>query len=69
MSEYPMQSHSQNTQFYPEVQTNYQIVLEKVAELYLKFVPDMIRLRLNTDLQKQPDTVIISTISCENYSL
>lgn len=57
-----MQSQSQNTQFYPEVQTNYQTVLEKVAELYLKFIPDIIRLRRNTDQQKQPDTVIISTI-------
>lgn len=57
-----MQSQSQNTQFYPVVQTNYQTILEKVAELYLKFIPDMIRLRRNTDQQKQPDTVIISTI-------
>lgn len=53
-----MQSQPQNTQFYPEVQTNYQTVLEKLAELYLKFIPDMIRLRRNTDQQKQPDTVI-----------
>ena len=57
-----MQSQLQNTQFYPEVQTTYQAILEKVEELYLKFIPDTIRLRRNIDQQKQPDTVIISTI-------
>lgn len=57
-----MQSQLQNTQFHPEVQTTYHEILEKVEELYLKFVPDTIRLRRNIDQQKQPDTVIISTI-------
>lgn len=57
-----MQSQLQNTQFQPEVQTTYQAILEKVEELYLKFVPDTIRLRRNINQQKQPDTVIISTI-------
>lgn len=57
-----MQSQLQNTQFYSEVQTTYQAILEKVEELYLQFVPAMIRLRRNIDQQKQPDTVIISTI-------
>ena len=57
-----MQSQLQNTQFQPEVQTAYHAILEKVEELYLKFVPDTIRLRRNIDQQKQPDTVIIATI-------
>lgn len=57
-----MQSQLQNTQFYPEVQTTYHAILKKVEELYLKFIPDTIRLRRNIDQQKQPDTVIIATI-------
>lgn len=57
-----MQSQLQNTQFYPDVQTTYQTILEKVDYLYLKFVPTTIRLRRNIDQQKQPDTVIIATI-------
>lgn len=57
-----MQSQSQNTQFYPKVQTMYQSILEKVSELYLKFVPDTIRLRRNVNQQKQPDIVIIAAI-------
>jgi len=56
-----MQSQSQNTQFYPEIQTMYYDILEKVEELYLKFVPEAIRLRRNINQQKQPDTVIIAT--------
>ena len=62
MSDYSMQSQLKNTQFYPEVQTNYQAILEKVEELYLKFIPATIRLRRNIDQQKQPDTVIIATM-------
>lgn len=38
MSGYSMQSQLQNTQFYPEVQTTYQLLLETVEELYLQFV-------------------------------
>jgi len=57
-----MQSQLQNTQFYPEVQTTYQVILEKVEELYLKFIPVTIRLRRNIDQQKQPDPVIIATM-------
>lgn len=57
-----MQSQLQNTQFYPEVQTTYHTILEKVEELYLKFIPDTIRLRRNINQQKQADTVIISKI-------
>lgn len=47
-----MQSQLQNTKFYPEVQTTYHAILEKVEELYLKFVPDKIRLRRNINQQK-----------------
>ena len=57
-----MQSQSQNTQFYPKVQTMYHNILDKVDELYFKFVPDTIRLRRNINQQKQPDTVILATI-------
>lgn len=57
-----MQSQLQNTQFQPEVQTTYHVILKKVEELYLKFIPAKIRLRRNINQQKQPDTVIIATM-------
>nr|WP_279263224.1 IS982 family transposase [Enterococcus durans] len=44
-----------------KIQTTYQTILEKVEYLYLKYVPDTIRLRRNIDQQKQPGTVIIAT--------
>lgn len=57
-----MQSQLQSTKFYPEVQATYHAILEKVKDLYLKFIPDTIRLRRNVNQQKQSDIVILSTV-------
>lgn len=62
MSEYSMRSQSRNTPVYPKFQTMYHTILDKVEELYFKFVPKTIRLRRNVNQQKQLNTVIIATI-------
>lgn len=48
-----MQIQLQNTKIQPEAQSPFHAVLEKVEELYLKFVSGTIRLRRNIDQQKQ----------------
>ncbi|MGG5372759.1 hypothetical protein IGI67_004432 [Enterococcus sp. AZ196] len=56
-----MQSQLQNIQTYSVFQTTYPTILEKIEEIYHKFIPDFVRFKRNVDQQKQPDTVIIAT--------
>ena len=55
-----MRNQSHYTETFTEPQVLFSMILEKVTDLYKKYVPSFVQNRRNVSLQKQSDTVIIA---------
>ena len=57
-----MRNQSHYTETFTEPQVLFSMILEKVTDLYKKYVPSSVQNRRNVSLQKQSDTVIIACV-------
>lgn len=57
-----MRNQSHYTETFTEPQVLFSMILEKVTDLYKKYVPSFVQNRRNVSIQKQSDTVIIACV-------